>query len=262
MQHSNQTPNDINKALDKIERDQEEQKNAMAPKKEMPKRFFNYDLQREDQQELLNRITVVRNASKEELLAYLTEGEEHQKYVHAFAKLYNLSGTMLNSYLQKNRTNLQPLSSATILEQFAAYQQTVKGLILTTAKEMAEIMKNGSEQSYDLYHYYETTGIHHLSIISYANELGLDNCAKVMQRFQSKKSRLFDGLTEHDMKVFEVAKRMTCDNTTIAFDSTIYNNARQDMEEKGMPFYRGVLFGAIKRQIAQKQMPIVKQKSS
>ena len=60
--------------------------------------------------------------------------------------------------------------------------------------------------------------------------------------------RSFEVLNEKELNIIKLKGQLLCLSKNITFTNSDLKNAVNDIEEKGMPLLKGILYGSIKRQ--------------
>ena len=66
--------------------------------------------------------------------------------------------------------------------------------------------------------------------------------------------------TRSDLSAIKQKSVFSCCEDSISFSYSEFNRALSDIDEKGMPLVKGVLYGSIKRQIGLKDVKVIKKK--
>ena len=79
-----------------------------------------------------------------------------------------------------------------------------------------------------------------------------------ISKYIEKFSSLFQYLDEKTIHNIKLSGHFYCLRESITFTNNDFNNAIMDIEMKGMPLYKGVLYESLKRQIGFKNNKVKK----
>ena len=127
------------------------------------------------------------------------------------------------------------------------YRKVIEEVI----RDMKLLSKNDFKSPLDLYKYY-SNNYNLLYLAKIAKELPDLKNNTLLLSYVEKLSSLFVYLDEKSLNKIKLEGNMFCLSENINFTRPEFVKALKDIEDKGMPLLKGVLFGSIKRQIELK----------
>ena len=72
---------------------------------------------------------------------------------------------------------------------------------------------------------------------------------QIIHKYLEKYYSIIKGVNDKDLEGYKHKRTMSCAKETISFTTTDLSNALKDIDENNLPKVKGVLYGAIKRQV-------------
>lgn len=216
-----------------------------------------HDLTRKEKEEKIKNYT---NLTFEEALTILSTPEaEDFKY---FCLFYGLNTTRLINFLKDN-PNLRYELASNINNKDkikAIYNRCIfKYQILANqvVNKIEKLKEDNYNTPFDLYGYYSNTTID----LNYLALMNVGYSSEVTQQIQEyivTFPSLFQKIEKRHLEILKSSQIISCCGESTRFTSKDLRKAFEDIREKKLPCIKGVLYGAIKRQIEFKDEKIKK----
>ncbi|HIT37693.1 MAG TPA: hypothetical protein IAB59_04350 [Candidatus Onthousia faecipullorum] len=199
----------------------------------------------------------IRNCSNKELFAILSSANSSK--INYFTTYYNLNSIIFSSILKMNKHLAYEFANNRentwyIYNYYVdLYRQVSKEVI----RDIRLLSRDKFKQPLDLYKYYSNNyDLYYISKI--AKELPDLKNSSLISKYIEKFSSLFQYLDEKTIHNIKLSGHFYCLRESITFTNNDFNNAIMDIEMKGMPLYKGVLYESLKRQIGFKNNKVKK----
>ena len=204
-----------------------------------------------------NKTTEISNYTNIELISILSN-KTSLDFIN-FSSYYNLNNIIFSSILKMNKNLIYEIANNRentwyIYNYYVSmYRQVAEEVI----RDIKMLSKEKFKTPLDLYKYY-SNNYNLLYIAKIAKELpNLKNNTLIL-RYIEKFPSLFEFLDEKSINNIKLKGHIFCLSDVITFTNSDLKNAITDIEEKGMPILKGVLFGSIKRQVDIKNNKVKK----
>ena len=218
-----------------------------------------HDLTRKEKEE---KIKNYANLTFEEAFTILSAPEANTEDFKYFCLFYGLNTTMLINFLKDN-PNLKYELASNINNKDkvqAIYNKCIfKYQILANqiVNKIAKLKEDNYSTPFDLYKYYSNTTID-LNYLALMNVNYSSTVTKQIQDYIITFPNLFQKIEKRHLEILKSSKIISCCGESIQFTPKDLKIAFEDIKEKRLPCIKGVLYGAIKKQIELKDEKIKK----
>ena len=203
------------------------------------------------QQKEVNKISTF---SKEKLLNILTihNGKDFVNY----CLYYGFNTYILSELLKDNEELKYHLANANnkemTLNVYNEYINRYRLIIKSLIRDIIILSKNKFKEPLDLYKYYKKTNfnIKYLAMLAESFK-DIKNNTLIIQ-YLNRFPVILDYLTNKNINTIRQKDYFSCCNNIIKFNGNDLNNAMKSIEEDDMPLVKGVLYGALKNQLNNK----------
>ena len=166
-----------------------------------------------------------------------------------FCKAFNLEIRFFANFLKSDPAlKYEFINKDTIKETydeyFLKYQEVIENLI----KEIKTLKETGFKEPLDLYEYYlhNTIDINYLArmALAYSNIKGRSLILKYIDNFKEP----FSPINKQGIENTKRLGIISCCKKSIKFTNSDIKKALEEMNEKNLPYVKGVLYGAIKKE--------------
>ena len=199
----------------------------------------------------------IDNLSNKELFSILNNPFSFK--INFFTEYYGLNNIIFTSMLKLNKNLACEIVSNrdNAIFIYDYYLNLYKQVSLQVIKDIILLSKDDFKKPLDIYKYY-ANNYNLIYIAKIAKELpDLKNNTLIL-RYTEKFSSLFEFLDERKINNIKLKGQLFCLSENISFTKTDFVKALEDIDEKGMPLLKGVLYGSIKRQIELKDVNVKK----
>ena len=174
-----------------------------------------------------------------------------------FVSYYNLSNIVFSSILKMNKSLIYEIANnrENIHYIYDYYVFMYRKVIEEVIRDIKLLSKNDFKSPLDLYKYY-SNNYNLLYLAKIAKELPDLKNNTLLLSYVEKLSSLFVYLDEKSLNKIKLEGNMFCLSENINFTRDLFVKALEDIEDKGMPLLKGVLFTSIKRQVDIKNSKI------
>ena len=174
-----------------------------------------------------------------------------------FVSYYNLNNIVFSSILKMNKSLIYEIANnrENIHYIYDYYVFMYRKVIEEVIRDIKLLSKNDFKSPLDLYKYY-SNNYNLLYLAKIAKELPDLKNNTLLLSYVEKLSSLFVYLDEKSLNKIKLEGNMFCLSENINFTRDLFVKALEDMEDKGMPLLKGVLFTSIKRQVDIKNSKI------
>lgn len=193
----------------------------------------------------------ISNCSTTELVTILSD-KNSLKYRYLLDK-FSLNNIIFTSILNMNKDLINELANNinNIEYIYNYYVSMYRQVIEEVIRDIKILSKDNFKIPLDLYKYY-SNNYNLLYISKISKELpNLKNNTLIL-KYIEKFPSLFEFLDEKNINNIKYKGHIMCLSENINFTRPEFVKALKDIEDKGMPLLKGVLFGSIKRQIELK----------
>ena len=176
-----------------------------------------------------------------------------------FISYYNLNNIVFSSILNMNKYLINELANNinNIEYIYNYYVSMYRQVIEEVIRDIKILSKDNFKIPLDLYKYY-SNNYNLLYISKISKELpNLKNNTLIL-KYIEKFPSLFVYLDEKKINNIKYKGHIMCLSENINFTRFEFVKALKDIEDKGMPLLKGVLFGSIKRQVELEKNKIKK----
>ena len=208
-------------------------------------------------EKLIKDANNIDNLSNKELFSVLNNPFSFK--INFFTEYYGLNNIIFTSMLKLNKNLAYEIVSNrdNTIFIYDYYLNLYKQVSLQVIKDIILLSKDDFKKPLDIYKYY-ANNYNLIYIAKIAKELpDLKNNTLIL-RYIGKFSSLFEFLDERKLNNIKLKGYMFCLSENISFTKTDFVKALEDVDEKGMPLLKGVLYGSIKRQIELKDVNVKK----
>ena len=199
----------------------------------------------------------ISNCSTTELVTILND-KSSLKYRYLVDK-FNLNNIIFTSILKMNKDLINELANN--INNIEYIYNNYVSMYIQVAEEVIKDIKLLSKDKFkeplDLYKYY-SNNYNLLYIAKIAKELPDLKNSTLILRYIEKFPSLFVYLDEKSINNIKIRGHLFCLSENISFTNRDLKNALKDIEDKGMPLLKGVLYGSIKRQVDIKNNKVKK----
>ena len=194
-----------------------------------------------------NESIEISNYTNRELISILSNSHS-QEFIN-FTAYYNLNNIVFSSILKMNKNLIYEIANNRentwyIYNYYVSmYRQVAEEVI----RDIKLLSKDKFKEPLDLYKYY-SNNYNLLYIAKIAKELPNLKNSTLILRYVEKFYSLFEVLNEKELNIIRLKGQLLCLSKNITFTNSDLKNAVNDIEEKGMPLLKGILYGSIKRQ--------------
>ena len=199
----------------------------------------------------------IRNCSNKELFAILSSA--NSKKINYFTTYYNLNNIIFSSILKMNKHLAYEIANnrENICYIYNYYVDLYRQVSKEVIRDIRLLSKDKFKHHLDLYKYY-SNNYDLLYISKIAKELPDLKNSSLISKYIEKFPSLFQYLDEKTIYNIKLSGHFYCLRESITFTNNDFNNAIRDIEMKGMPLYKGVLYESLKRQIELKNNKVKK----
>lgn len=147
-----------------------------------------------------------------------------------------------------------------IKEKYDEYLIEYSVLTKSVIREMIELSKDGFKMPFDTYNYYSNNDMNLKRLGEYARECTNFKNKSLILNYIGKFHNIFEGVDSKTLNSLKQSHRISCCKDTIVFTNGDLSKAIEDIEEKHLPHQKGVLYGAIKRQVELRNSKIMEKK--
>ena len=201
--------------------------------------------------------TLISRYTNIELISILSNSHS-QEFIN-FTSYYNLNNIVFSSILKMNKNLIYEIANNrdNIWYIYNYYVDLYRQVAEEVIRDIKLLSKDKFKTPLDLYKYY-SNNYNLLYIAKIAKELpDLKNNTLIL-KYVDKFSSLFEVINEKNLNTIKLRGHLFCLSENISFTNRDLKSAINDIEEKGMPLLKGVLYGSIKRQIDIKNSKVKK----
>ena len=210
--------------------------------------YINANKRRNSEQNKLQKRNIkISDYTNIELVSILSNNHS-QEFIN-FMSYYNLNNIIFSSILKMNKNLIYEIANnrENIWYIYNYYVDLYRQVAEEVIRDIKLLSKDKFKEPLDLYKYY-SNNYNLLYIAKIAKELpNLKNNTLIL-RYIEKFSSLFELLNEKNLNIIKLKGNLLCLDDNITFTNSDLKKSINDIEEKGMPLLKGVLFGSIKRQ--------------
>lgn len=237
---------------------------SLLNKKELSTNTTNVDnrTHRKEKEVREKKINKVSSFSYEKILDILTN-HNSEEFIN-YCLYYSFDSSVLKELLRDNKNLRFELAKSSdkemIINIYDEYVSRYKVIIKSVIRDIIVLSKDKFNKPLDLYKYYEKTSFN-LKILARLAESFSDikNNMLILQYFNRFPS-VFEEVTRSDLSAIKQKGVISSCKDSISFSYGEFNRALSNIEEKGMPLVKGVLYGSIKRQKELKDTKVMKKK--
>ena len=210
-----------------------------------------------NKEKLIKDANNIDNLNNKELFSILNNPFSFK--IKFFTEYYGLNNIIFTSMLKLNKNLAYEIVSNrdNTIFIYDYYLNLYKQVSLQVIKDISLLSNDNFKNPLDIYKYY-ANNYNLIYIAKIAKELpDLKNNTLIL-RYTEKFSSLFEFLDERKLNNIKLKGYMFCLSENISFTKTDFVKALEDVDEKGMPLLKGVLYGSIKRQIELKDVNVKK----
>ena len=201
------------------------------------------------------RIAEIIELEPQEIIKILSNVDTEE--FELFCKAFNLSVRFFTNLIISNSTiKYEFTNKDTIREIYAKYKLEYKEIIEKVIEEICSLKESEFKEPLNLYEYYSHNSID----INYLARMALDYSDIKYRSLILKYIDIFkDPFSPINESAIESTKRIgiiSCCSSSIKFTTSDITKAFKDMNEKDLPYIKGVLYGAIKKQQELKETKI------
>ena len=196
-------------------------------------------------------IIKVKDLNSNEILEILSHASfSNIKFVN-FCIYYGLDSHLLIELLKDNEDLKVVLANNKeyITDIYNQYIDRYKVLIKDVIRKIVLLSKDNFTKPLDLYGYYAKTSFNIKELARLAESFSDIKNSTLILQYLEKFPFLFEEVTRRDITALKQKRIMSCCKDSISFTYSEFNKALSDIEEKGIPLLKEVLYGSIKRQI-------------
>lgn len=209
-----------------------------------------YSKLREVKRKNIENVSTMDSSSILEILS--NPNVEDMNYIN-FCIYYGLNSRVLQQLLNDNTDLKYELTSnldkENVTNIYNEYRNRYKGLIKKTIKEIVTLSKDNFKEPFDLYQYYMTTNYNIMELSYLAITFSDIKNTHIIHKYLEKYYSILKGVNDKDLEGYKHKRVMSCAKETISFTTTDLSNALKDIDENDLPKVKGVLYGAIKKQV-------------
>lgn len=201
--------------------------------------------------------TLISRYTNIELISILSNSHS-QEFIN-FTSYYNLNNIVFSSILKMNKNLIYEIANNrdNIWYIYNYYVDLYRQVAEEVIRDIKLLSKDKFKTPLDLYKYY-SNNYNLLYIAKIAKELpDLKNNTLIL-KYVDKFSSLFEVINEKNLNTIKLRGHLFCLSENISFTNRDLKSAINDIEGKGMPLLKGVLYGSIKRQIDIKNSKVKK----
>ena len=205
------------------------------------------DKKREDK---IKTIESVKELDSKEILDVLSN--IHSKEYINFCLYYKLDSRVLVYLLNDNESLKEEFATNKdhITDIYNKYINKYKDIVRELIYDIIMLSKDGFREPIDLYHYYLNTKYDMLALSRLALTFTDVKNNKLLSRYIEKNTSLFKGIVQKEIDGYKQRGIISCANDSISFTKEELNKAIDDIHTNNLPMIKGVLYSAIKRQVA------------
>ena len=194
-----------------------------------------------------NESIEISNYTNRELISILSNSHS-QEFIN-FTAYYNLNNIVFSSILKMNKNLIYEIANnrENIWYIYNYYVDLYRQVAEEAIRDIKLLSKDKFKEPLDLYKYY-SNNYNLLYISKIAKELPNLKNSTLILRYVEKFYSLFEVLNEKELNIIKLKGQLLCLSKNITFTNSDLKNAVNDIEEKGMPLLKGILYGSIKRQ--------------
>ncbi len=194
-----------------------------------------------------NESIEISNYTNRELISILSNSHS-QEFIN-FTAYYNLNNIVFSSILKMNKNLIYEIANnrENIWYIYNYYVDLYRQVAEEVIRDIKLLSKDKFKEPFDLYKYY-SNNYNLLYIAKIAKELPNLKNSTLILRYVEKFYSLFEVLNEKELNIIKLKGQLLCLSKNITFTNSDLKNAVNDIEEKGMPLLKGILYGSIKRQ--------------
>ena len=194
-----------------------------------------------------NESIEISNYTNRELISILSNSHS-QEFIN-FTAYYNLNNIVFSSILKMNKNLIYEIANnrENIWYIYNYYVDLYRQVAEEVIRDIKLLSKDKFKEPLDLYKYY-SNNYNLLYIAKIAKELPNLKNSTLILRYVEKFYSLFEVLNEKELNIIKLKGQLLCLSKNITFTNSDLKNAVNDIEEKGMPLLKGILYGSIKRQ--------------
>lgn len=204
-----------------------------------------------------NESIEISNYTNRELISILSNSHS-QEFIN-FTAYYNLNNIVFSSILKMNKNLIYEIANnrENIWYIYNYYVDLYRQVAEEAIRDIKLLSKDKFKEPLDLYKYY-SNNYNLLYISKIAKELPNLKNSTLILRYVEKFYSLFEVLNEKELNIIKLKGQLLCLSKNITFTNSDLKNAVNDIEEKGMPLLKGILYGSIKRQKELKDAKVKK----
>ncbi len=208
-------------------------------------------MRKSEQNKLQKKAIRTRDYTNIELINILSN-KSSQEFKN-FISYYNLNNIVFSSILKMNKNLIYEIANnrENIWYIYNYYIDLYRQVAEEVIRDIKLLSKDKFKEPLDLYKYY-SNNYNLLYIAKIAKELPDLKNSTLILRYIKKFSSLFEVLDEKSINNIKLKGHLLCLRKNITFTNSDLKNAITDIEEKGMPLLKGILFSSLKRQIELK----------
>ena len=210
-------------------------------------------------QDAINKTIEISNYINIELISILSNSHS-QEFIN-FTAYYNLNNIVFSSMLKMNKNLIYEIANnrENIWYIYNYYVDLYRQVAEEVIRDIKLLSKDKFKEPLNLYKYY-SNNYNLLYIAKIAKELpDLKNNTLILQ-YIYKFPSLFEYLDDKRVNNIKFNGHLICLSEDISFTNSDLKNAITDIDEKGIPLLKGVLYGSIKRQVELKDVKAMKKK--
>ncbi len=194
-----------------------------------------------------NESIEISNYTNRELISILSNSHS-QEFIN-FTAYYNLNNIVFSSILKMNKNLIYEIANnrENVWYIYNYYVDLYRQVAEEVIRDIKLLSKDKFKEPLDLYKYY-SNNYNLLYIAKIAKELPNLKNSTLILRYVEKFYSLFEVLNEKELNIIKLKGQLLCLSKNITFTNSDLKNAVNDIEEKGMPLLKGILYGSIKRQ--------------
>lgn len=239
-------------------------KYTLLNKKELSTNTTNVDnrTHHKEKEEHKKEINKIGAFSYEKILDILTN--YNSKDFLNYCLYYGFDSFILKELLRDNINLRAELAKASNKEMtiniYDKYVNRYKVIIKSVIKDIIILSKDRFKKPLDLYKYYEKTCFNIKILARLAESFSdIKNNTLILQ-YLNKFPSVLEEVTRRNLPALKQKGVFSCCEDSISFSYSEFNRALSDIDEKGIPLVKGVLYGSIKRQIQLKDVKVIKKK--
>ena len=168
-----------------------------------------------------------------------------------FCQVNNFSTSLLRFFIKNDESLAEKLAfdPQNRRKLYDACEKKYRDILIEISKEVNLLEQEGRGRPFNLYGYYSKYNINFNELVKMGLSFdGLADQSKILNYFERNKT-LFDPIDRARITGLSQIGRLNCGNMGIKFTTGDLYKAIEEVNEKNYPLVKGVLYGAIKKQI-------------